>query len=1032
MEPSLADPRHLLSVQPGTRAAQMQLSAMAEHTHRPSGFLNIVMKALSTPVSAVSHFWHGYMEEQDDHDRSQYSPIEFFVALGKGFAEMPEAFSKPMGFTDLVKERNDPNSFLYHHANLVGLSMDVVLDPTTYLSFGATTAAKTAARGTWATAWHTSLSKAKDAIANGEELVANGARVNARDLGLTKTAFLIHHQDGGPWTLGDALQQLHDVSFMEGNGLRVTGAGGIRFAGQELPGTRAAGDWLAQRFQSGLTRKPPVDLEELMTFNGGDLLPKDAVDIVMRDVMETMSKVDMRRFIENSMKDSKQVFNSTLRDINRISMEAAKASMEAQGKVTPLEVRRAGLPALTGRQAGFKGVHFDIKPQVSSVVSKINKQKDAIYKYAEKEGIDSGKLDKWWIDATRNPRFRQDPSMALYELQWKTMTEVTKKRFMDEVLENPLFATKLRKDEYSAFSTAIDKRFVPEGYTAMKHRGSTYAVRDEIADAIVKFRNPAVMNEEMKRLFRIAGGVQQIWKVPATVMNPAFHVMNAVGGVWNNMLAGITNPHDYMRALGLMYRVHRDTKAGLNEMSSPAIKEFMEFSRQGGLGRGNQIMGDIEGIQTSIKELQRGDMPPLERMFHPMPGETKARFAARKAVGLTLIPSIIAGGKKVGSGIEDALRLTPALKWSKDPTIAGWFDRYSAGYVRTHAGMDTWDASKKEAMTRIGANISKQFQFDYLEMPEWERAMKTIFPFWVYNKNNLILQSRELLKQPRHVSTALKVATYINDNQEDLGPLKMFLPDYFDQLGAFDVSWAVPDWLRKGLGIPEDQPIFLNPKLPFHSAFALYPPLWDFFRDTNENTIQKLGRVFSGIGGAWGPFSGPIPGGKLMIEAFTNRSFGLGQPIDFARAGSTDWRNSFIPPPAWTKFLPKALQEHMGIFEDPNGGGKRMNATWKYVLDTMSSPFITNLGKGLPMDDSNPKWQANLFSWLTGVRLMPQDMLKLQRAWGYQMMNMWEGRKADAKQKGADLPPDEEYQLRQLRAYMKVIENAYDAQTSPE
>lgn len=1026
---TIGDPRGLLSVEPGTRAAQMQLSAMATHTNRPSGFLNIVSRALSFPVNLAAGFWKGFTEsiEKADKEGHGWSPVETFIALGHGFAEIPEAVGQNLTFTELVKERNDPDSWLYHHAKLVGLTMDITLDPTTYLSFGATTASKTAARTAWASSWHSSLTEAKKAIADGEELLVNGTKVNARDLGYTQTALLKHYEALRPFTLGDTLKQLHDIDFMQGN-LRTMGAGGIRFAGQELPGTPQVAEWLTRRFQGSLSSKPHVAIEDLMQYNGGDLIPKDLSDIVMRDVMETLSKTTMRSFIENSMKDTKQVFNAQLRDINRVSMEAAKKSMEVQGKVVPLEVRQHAMRALSGRQSGLSGTPFNVKPQASSIVSGIKKAKAGIEAEAKKFGVDDKQLTNWWQEATRNPRFRNDPSMALYEFQWKAMTEMTKRKFMDELLDNPLFATKIRKEEYSAFSSDLDKRFLPTGYESLNHRGQLYAVRTEIKDAIDKFRNPAVMNEEMKKVFRIAGGAQQIWKIPATVMNPSFHVMNAVGGVWNNMLQAISNPMDYTRALGLMYRVWKDERKGLNEMSSQNIKDFMEFQRQGGLGRGNQIMGDLEGITSSIKELQRGDMPALERMFHRAPGETKTQFGVRKAASLTMIPAIIAGGKKVGSGIEDMLRLTPAMKWSKDPTIAGWFDHYSAGYIRTHAGMDHWDEATKEAMVRIGANLSKQFQFDYLELPEWERAIKTIFPFWVYHKNNLILQSRELLKQPRYISTALKVANYSQEHQGQLGPLEAFLPEYFDTLGAFEIP--VPKFMRKELGLG-DQPLFLNPKLPFHAAFAFYPPLWDLFRDTGENTAQKFGRIFSGVGGAWGPFSGPIPGAKLAIEAWANRSFGLGRPIDFQRAGSTDWRNSFVTPPAWVKFLPKALRDHMGIFESPSGGLK-MQATWKYVMDALSSPFVSNLGKSLPMEGDRPGWQADLFSWMSGIRLMPVDMLRLQRAWGYQAINSLEGRQGEAREKGADLPPDEKLMLHDLRYYMKIIEGAYDAQTTPE
>jgi len=273
---------------------------------------------------------------------------------------------------------------------------------------------------------------------------------------------------------------------------------------------------------------------------------------------------------------------------------------------------------------------------------------------------------------------------------------------------------------------------------------------------------------------------------------------------------------------------------------------------------------------------------------------------------------------------------------------------------------------------------------------------------------------------------------YLNENGDVSDPMQQLLPEYFDNISAFQVP--VPTSLRAKLGLAKDQPLYLNPKLPFVSL-NLMPDLWDVFRDTGQPTPQKMLAAFAPILGSIGPFAPlPIPGMKPMLEAATGVQLGLNKTIDYQRSSSNDWRNSYVPAPSWVQHLPKPVRDFMGIFpflktvKSPRpGGGFLMTATGQYLLDQMSTPFVTNLGQVIPAGGVDEgKTKADTVSWLTGVRLIPVDMLRTHRSWAYRLKSILEARQQDLKDQGKQLTPTDAETLAIVRQQIKVLEASWD------
>lgn len=1083
----------------------------AKDEGRPLGFLNVVMKVLNVGTGAVSGLLKGVGESIDESKANRkggfwdkigldVAPWEWFTALGSGFSEIPEAVGSGYNFSQLIKERHDPDSFFYRHARPIGLTLDIVLDPTTYLSFGATTAGKTAARRVWANSWKRSVEDATQAIANGAKVTVGGKKVALADLGMSRATLMMHMENARPFTLGDALQSIRNNAldtrqamkageYGRTNQLRAymlptsrPGGQGIRFAGMELPGTPAVLEYVSKSLKSKLhNSKAALSIDEIVKYNGGDLLPQHIVDEVMADVYQTASKVNFRDFMEVTLKSDMGRFRDEARAFHEQAIKIAdEARMLGPHTYSTLEQRKMGFQALRLGEKTVKGSAIPANP-ARRINAQVRAAIEPVRKMADEFGIDEAEVDRWWQKALHNTQSLEDPTIALYEFYWRAMTDIHKKRFMDHLFADPMFATKLRRkageskeldvkfglvdeaaeiadDVYSPFTTALDKRLIPPNMELISHRGSRYAVRTEVAEAIRKFRNPAVMDQELKKFVQRAGKIQDLWKIPATVMNPAFHTMNFTGAVWNNLLNNTWNPVDYVRALGVVYRtaVEQAAKEGRRsaltlgrvaestKATRAAAGVFGEAEARGGIGRSGFIWGDVVGgRERALGELRRGRQTAFEKVYKRAPGESKKRFTLKQArraaviggaatgniplAAIAAAPEIAAAGRKVGGLIEDVVRLAPFMKHANDPYILHYLDEY--GPITVGKGV-IHDLSRDQTslMYDIGGDITKHFQFDYTDISLPERYLKQLFPFWVYYKNNFLLQLKETVKQPRIALTAQKLANYIADEGESLGGIEDILPHYFDNLGAFQIP--VPGWAREKMGLPKDAPLFLNPKLPHFAAYAMFPPLWDAFRDTGENTWEKFARIaITPWAGSIGPLApAPIPGAKLMFEAWANRSLGLGRPIDFQRASSSDIRSSYVPAPGWAKYLPQAVQDWLGIFESPNGRGRVMTATSQYLLNSLSTPFISNLGKSVTIDAQNEgKARADLVSWMTGIRLMPIDALRLTRAWAYSQENLMEGRRSELQEKGADLPPDELAYLRELRANLDLIESIYDA-----
>lgn len=741
--------------------------------------------------------------------------------------------------------------------------------------------------------------------------------------------------------------------------------------------------------------------------------------------------------------------------------QAYENVLEGQGELIPLG-ERAG--ALQGAPRTTRA---------KALAEKIDRLKRDIVREAVDVGVRDKELDDLWQRmVARYP----DPVQAMAEFKFRASTEMLKQTFIFRILENPLFSRRYLEEakEEVGLNTVVGS--VPDGWMTFSHQGKKFVVREDVFDALDEFLNPAFIDQELDRFLRIINTPQNWWKLYATQPNPSFHLMNFLGAVWNNMFAFVYNPADYVGAMALRYKASLETSADLGKkrrrVTQPASllrgavpestaegrqaqEMFREFQVRGATGRGASIYTELGLDRLQMDELT-GEVPStwkekFERLTTGDPHRSKKRRAAtalRRGAGIAGVatlnplaaaafaPEIARTMSKFGTAMEDVVRLAPFVKHSQDPVVRQVLHAYGPITV-PGARHNGWSKVDQATMYDIGAEISKHFQFDYTDLTTFERRFaKTIFPFYTFYRKNFVLQMQQLVQRPRQIETFRQLQGFIEEEGTPEPPqFREILPEYFSNIDAFRVP--IPAGVRKKLGLPVNEPIYINPKLPFVSL-NLFPPLWELVNHEGYTTAQTMGNVLAPVFGSIGPMS-VIPGAKPMFEAWIGTQLGLNQPIDYQRAVSNDWRNSIVPAPSWVKHLPEPIRNFWGVFpwgpdftEITRADGGRdfyMTATSQYVLEQMATPFITNLGKAIPVGGPGYEGQkatSDMVSWLTGVRLIPVDPLRLHRQWGYRMINMLESARTEARDAQQPFDPQDQIALSKLRAMVRVLEFSWD------
>ena len=658
--------------------------------------LSTILKGLNVIESVTSGYMRGTADYRDRHNLSWLDQIKapwtIYHQFGAGFKEIPQSIHDGYTFSQYNKDFQDPNSIWYKHANVVGLTESIFFDPTTYLSFGATSTAKHIAMHNLAEVDKgvdnavTKLLKEK----SGEVVntIHGPIEINWHNRGLLWSDYKTKH--GLPFTIGDALDNLREEGLAMKAGYRsgeitpkgktavtrsmrragafalpynVPGGRGIRFAGLQIPGTGYAGEKIANKLRLG------VRANEYARLTGKALIPGWAGDHVYGDSIRAGAAVEMGRYHQSVAAAVAEV-DKSIKELQSVEIRSAedRAAMNIMGGPTRVIVppeQRVNL--LTRGESTLSAAQRIMRTNITA-------EQEHWTAKAVESGVSEKSLGELWDTLVK--AYPENPLMALGEFKAKASVRQLGRDFIHSMVNDGRFSIPLAKEGEKPMGLLTE---VPVGYRKLDWAGKRYAVVEPIHEAISQITNPAVIDMGLKNFVtRVLGAPQQWWKIYATSPNPAFHVMNFLGATWNNVLAGVLNPADYLDAAATLYRGRREEAAqvgarfGLTRRvpeSTPAGREAQqvlgEAESRAGLGRTGFLFGDISRGRYSPQEIGLTDIPvkhlepqlykqavkDLERgrklgkkVLTPPPGATKkqaARFygvtTPRRAAGVVLV-----------------------------------------------------------------------------------------------------------------------------------------------------------------------------------------------------------------------------------------------------------------------------------------------------------------------------------------------------------------------------------------------------------
>lgn len=383
----------------------------------------------------------------------------------------------------------------------------------------------------------------------------------------------------------------------------------------------------------------------------------------------------------------------------------------------------------------------------------------------------------------------------------------------------------------------------------------------EVEEFMLKTESTFKNDKSIANFLKIYDKGLQLWKGSVTGLFPAFHSRNFLGGTFNNFLAGVDNPERYAQAGSLMTGAKGEiTTQGGRKISFDEIREAMKV---------NNVTGQsgILDAQKNVDEIIKG----LDR--------TGGKKVASDVAGLP---------QKAMTVVEDELR------------GALFIDRLIKG--------DSFEEATNQVM---------KYHFDYSKNASTKfenEVLKRIMPFYTWTRNNIPLQFEQLGQQPGKYAAILKAAQSTQLKGEEGKREQEFTPDYMKNQLNFRLGGDENKQLN--VALPLEDLTRINPK----EAYSLLSPIL-----------------------------------KVPIELTTNKNVFMDKEIT-NKTLPKEFQTSKAPIESIRK-LPTPLKSFLNIKEvtntDPNTGKEtlqvEMDSTKLYLLNAALGRFIST-GKSAEQD----------------------------------------------------------------------------------
>jgi len=299
--------------------------------------------------------------------------------------------------------------------------------------------------------------------------------------------------------------------------------------------------------------------------------------------------------------------------------------------------------------------------------------------------------------------------------------------------------------------------FIPEAIRS--HLKDTYAV---ISGA----------DEPMRGFLRVYDKVLSWWKASVTGWFPAFHSRNFVGGAWNNFLLGLKDPKYYKWTQDLFSNPEGTTTLfGKKFVNKELLKDFNKAGATGQIGYAD-VMRTIDDMIADIGKTAKIDQ--VGTFFKNAP-KTAMEFVENRL----RIPLMLFEMDK-GNSLEEAAKSVFRVHFDYAP----------------------------EALTVFERNV-----------------MRRLIPFYTWTRHNIPLQFEMLLKQPGKYAGLEKLRRSIEaiSGTEKVAEERKYLPSWIKEMFTIRLPWikatGEPYYLQMDLPVED-----LN-KLSIREIVAMLSPL---------------------------------------------------------------------------------------------------------------------------------------------------------------------------------------------------------------
>lgn len=711
---------------------------------------------------------------------------------------------------------------------VAGFAFDVLLDPTTYITFGGGALAKVGVKGT-----ERALSKA------GMQLLKKGVAQGAG-------------KEFGEQFVRDAIGRMAEKSpelykkFIDQGGIKFFGntiISGGRIAGvvQRIPGMSKFDNAtkpirntlyaLVKRDASATYGKLPREYVKLAQRyrDLGASRSDEAVNTVIEIAQANKLTSQEAELIANAIEHKLPLADSRLDNARQLIQRQLGRNLKNEQRAgiavgdLPNYVPHILVDA-SAKSIPFKptGVRTSLGASKGRTISKVVSEKGETsvgVGITERMGLKSTDVanarDQFGNKMTGD--LYTDANGVVYRGADATISEINEafgKEFFDPNIVNAAAirgVASARAISSREFLDDVGRKFgavaeqAPSGYVAVSAKElAGLKFHPAIAEQIEKMGKYFVGDEATNNLLKAFDKAQNLWKASVTSLFPAFHGRNAISNVFLNFLdigTAAASPARHKLATQLMLMNAQAKKLERTFLTGGDAAKTADTRLRGLLGQ--PVLTDDFGKVWSFGDIRK---------------EVKERRVAfgDEYTGFLDIRETVADKLKsaTGSKVRKLNKINPLSQ----ENVAFKAGRRVGNAIEQQARLLNFMTNlQKTGDVVLSAERTKQFLFDYTNLSDFEKnVMRRLIPFYTFTRKNLELQVTQLAKQPGKLAVQAKIVTSISKGMSG------------SQLSE-DEWKALPNFLKEGLGIVinrdgDNVTIINSAGTPIESIFASLTP----------------------------------------------------------------------------------------------------------------------------------------------------------------------------------------------------------------